>query len=277
MELSSTLTISLREGFGKYLKVLREKNQKSWWINISAYLFGKMYEMKEDIHKYMRSGTVKDCVQAGAVKVYVKEYQGEYYVCLEKTNGENINRINLNGKEWLALYELMEKIMGDIDPKREMFEKSTMTRYYVKHGEIFYFHEASAVADNPNVKILKKKMPLPSKYEFMVMGLGYLIKRNIRSYLRENCEGCELGFLSQLDHEMCLGEWDEQVENYFFRVKTAMKEAEVVEFFSHAMKKMSLNESVSYEKVMSVDDKDVMNVVKPVNFVREYEMLFADC
>ena len=232
--------------------------------------------MKEDIHKCMRSGSVKECLQAGAVKVYVKEYQGEYYVCFEKTNGENINRINLNGNEGMELYQLMETIMGEIEPKREMFEKSMMTRYYVKHGEIFYFHEASAAADNPKVKILKKKMPLPSKYEFMVMGLGYLMRKNIREYLRENCEGCELGFLSQLDHEMCLGDWDEQVENYFFRVKAAMKEAGVVEFFSRALKKLNVNENLSYEKVMSVSDKDVMNIVKPVNFVHEYEMLFAD-
>ena len=39
MELSSTLSISVRQGVGNYVKLLQEKNGKSWWINLSRSLF----------------------------------------------------------------------------------------------------------------------------------------------------------------------------------------------------------------------------------------------
>ena len=147
MELSSTLSISVRQGFGNYVNLLREKNGKSWWINLSSTLFEKMILMKGEIHKWMQTGEEKDCLKMGAVVVKVKEYEGEYYFCFEKKNGEFVNRINLNGKEWVQLHQTMDKVMGQLDPKKEIFEKPFLVRYYPKHREVFYFHEASAAAD----------------------------------------------------------------------------------------------------------------------------------
>ena len=53
-------------------------------------------------------------------------------------------------------------------------------RYYPKHGEVFYFHEASAPADYPGVKILKKKLNPPTKYEFMLC-----CKRNVKNIFKK--------------------------------------------------------------------------------------------
>ena len=48
----------------------------------------------------------------------------------------------------------------------------------------------------------------------------------------------------------------------------------MVEFFEGALKSVGIDESISFERIMSMEDKEIMDVVKPVNFPREYEMLF---
>ena len=274
MELSSTLSISVRQGVGNYVKLLREKNRKSWWINLSSSLFEKILLMKGEIQKWMQTGEEKECLKMGTVAVQVKVYEGEHYFCFEKKNGEFVNRINLNGKEWVRLHQMMDKIMGQLDPKKEIFEKPFLVRYYPKHGEVFYFHEASAAADYPGVKILKKKLTPPTNYEFMLMGISYVVREMIKTYSRKNCEGCFMGYLSQLDHNLCLVEWGDQVDNYYHRVKSTLKEEKVVEFFEGALKSLGIDESISFERIMSMEDKEIMDVVKPVNYPREYEMLF---
>ena len=148
-------------------------------------------------------------------------------------------------------------------------------QYYPKHGEVFYFHEASAAADYPDVKILKKKLTPPTKYEFMLMGISYVVREMLKTYSTKNCDGCFMGYLSQLDHNVCLVEWGEQVDNYYYRVKSTLKEEKVVEVFEGALKiSVGINESISFERIMSMEDKGIMDVVKPVNYPREYEMLF---
>ena len=101
------------------MKLLREKNGKSWWINLSSSLFEKMFLRKGKIHKWIQTGGEKDCLKMGAVVVKVKEYEGEYYFCFEKKNGEFVNRINLNGKEWVQLHQMMDKIMVQLDRKKK--------------------------------------------------------------------------------------------------------------------------------------------------------------
>ena len=87
MELSSTLNISIKQGFSSYLKLLREKNSKSWWINLSRNCFEKMFEMKEDMAKWMPNGESKECLQMGTVTMSIKLFEGEYYMCIEKKMG----------------------------------------------------------------------------------------------------------------------------------------------------------------------------------------------
>ena len=62
IELSSTLTAMVKQGFSTYLKLLREKNGKSWWINLSRNVFEKIFEMKEEMGKWMQNGEAKECL-----------------------------------------------------------------------------------------------------------------------------------------------------------------------------------------------------------------------
>ena len=48
----------------------------------------------------------------------------------------------------------------------------------------------------------------------------------------------------------------------------------MVEFFEGALKSVGINKSISLERIMSMEDKEIMDVVKPVNYPREYEVLF---
>ena len=84
MEFSPTLNVSVKQGFSTYLKLLREKNGKLWWINLSRNLFEKMFEMKEEMGKWMQNGEAKECLQIGTVTVTIKLFEGEYYMCIEK-------------------------------------------------------------------------------------------------------------------------------------------------------------------------------------------------
>ena len=68
-------------------------------------------------------------------------------------------------------------------------------------------------------------------------------------------------------------EWGEQVDNYYYRVKSTLKEEKVVELFEGALKSVGINESISLERIMSIEDKEIMDVAKPVNYPCEYEML----
>ena len=275
MELSSTLNVSVKQGFSSYLKLLREKNGKTWWINLSRNCFEKMFEMKEDMMKWMQNGEPKECLQMGTVTVAIKLFEGEYYMCVEKKNGDYVNRINLNGTEWVNFQKLFVKIMGQLDPKLETFEKGTLVRYFPKHGEkVYYFHEVAAAADYPDLKILKKKLPSPSKYEFALMGLSYLIKENLKHYLVQNCEGCISQYMSQSDHNLCLLEWHDQVDGYFHRVKSSLDAKEVEEFFVKVLVNLGMESDGVYEKTLDLNEKDLLDLVRPVNFPREYEMLF---
>ena len=122
--------------------------------------------------------------------------------------------------------------MGQINPKLEAFEKSKLVRCYPRHGEkVYYFHEVAASADFPDTNILKKKLPSPSKYEFALMGMSYIIKENLKHYLVKNCEGCISQYMSQSDHNLCLLEWEDQVDGYYHRIKATLGQKEVTEFF----------------------------------------------
>ena len=83
-----------------------------------------------------------------------------------------------------------------------------------------------------------------------------------------------MGYLSQLDHNLYLVEWGEQVDNYYYRVKSTLKEEKVVEFFEGALKSVGINKSILFDRIMAMEDKEIMDVVRPVNYPREYEMLF---
>ena len=275
MELSSTLSVSVKQGYSSYLKLLREKNGKSWWINLSRNFFEKMFEMKEDMIKWMQNGEAKECFQLGTVTLSVKLFEGEYYMCFEKKNGDYVNRINLNGTEWVNFHKMFVKIMGEMDPKLEAFEKPTLFRYFPKYGEkVYYFHEAAALVDFSEAKILKKKLPTPSKYEFALMGMSYLIKANLRHYLTKNCEGCISQYMSQSDHNLCLLEWGDQVDGYFHRIKSSLNVKDVVEFFGKFLKVLGLETDGVYEKTLDLSEEDLMDLVRPVKFPREYELLF---
>ena len=49
-------------------------------------------------------------------------------MCIEKKNGDYVNRINLNGTEWVNFQKMFVKIMGQLDPRLETFEKGTLVR-----------------------------------------------------------------------------------------------------------------------------------------------------
>ena len=134
MELSS-----VRQGVGNYVKLLREKNGKSWWINLSSSLFEKILLMKGEIHKWMQTGEEKECLKMGAVAVQVKAYEEEYYFCFEKKNGKFVNRINLNGKEWAQLHQMMDKIMGQLDPKKKFLRSHFKCGIIPNTGKCFIF------------------------------------------------------------------------------------------------------------------------------------------
>ena len=71
----------------------------------------------------------------GTVTVLITLFEGEYYMCIEKKNGEYVNRINLNGTEWVNFHKIFVKILDQLDPKLEAFEKATLVRYYPREGE----------------------------------------------------------------------------------------------------------------------------------------------
>ena len=71
---------------------------------MSRHVFEKMFEMKEDMIKWMQDGEAKECLQMGSVTVSIRLFEGKYYLCIEKKNGDYLNRINLNGTEWVNLY-----------------------------------------------------------------------------------------------------------------------------------------------------------------------------
>ena len=129
MELSPTLNISVKQGFSSYLKLLREKNGKSWWINLSRNCFEKMLEMKEDIMKWMQNSEPKECLQMGTVTVVIKLFEDEYYMCIEKKNGDYVNRINLNGTEWVNFQKMFVKIMGQLSPTLNISVKQGFSSY----------------------------------------------------------------------------------------------------------------------------------------------------
>ena len=54
------------------------------------------------------------------------------------------------------------------------------------------------------------------------MGIRYVVREMLKTYSRKNCEGCFMGYLSQLDHNLCLVEWGDQVDNYYHRVKSTL-------------------------------------------------------
>ena len=196
-------------------------------------------------------------------------------MCIEKKNGDYVNRINLNGTEWVNFYEMFVKIMGQLDPKLDAFEKGTLVRYFPKHGEkVYYFHEAAAAADFSDTKILKKKLPTPSKYEFALMGMSYLIKENLKHYLVQNCEGCISQYMSQSDHNLCLLEWCDQVDGYFHHIKSSLISKEVVEFFGKVLGSLGMETDGVYEKTLDLSEQHLLDLIRPVNFPHENEMLF---
>ena len=177
--------------------------------------------------------------------------------------------------EWVNFQKMFVKIMGQLDPRLETFEKRTLVRYFPKHGEkVYYLHEVAAAADFPDTKILKKKLPSPSKYEFALMGLNYLIKENLKHYLVQNCEGCISQYMSQSDHNLCLLEWHDQVDGYFHRIKSSLNAEEVAEFFVKVLGNLGMESDGLYEKTVDLNEQDLLDLVRPVNFPREYEMLF---
>ena len=54
---------------------------------MSRNCFEKMFEMKEDMMKWMQNGEAKECLQMGTVTVTIKLFEGEYYMCIEKKMG----------------------------------------------------------------------------------------------------------------------------------------------------------------------------------------------
>ena len=104
--------------------------------------------------------------------------------------------------------------------------------------------------------------------------MSYLIKQNLKHYLAQNCEGCVSQYLSQTDHNLCLLEWYDQVDGYFHRVKSSLSSKEISEFFVKVLGILGMESDGVYEKTMDLSDQDLLDLERPVNYPREYEMLF---
>ena len=106
------------------------------------------------------------------------------------------------------------------------------------------------------------------------MGMSYLIKENLKHYLVQNCEGCISQYMSQSDHNLCLLEWEDQLDGYFHHIKSSLSSKEVAEFFSKVLGSLGMETDGVYEKTVDLAEKDLLDLIRPVNFPREYEMLF---
>ena len=80
--------------------------------------------------------------------------------------------------------------------------------------------------------------------------------------------------MSQADHNLCISEWEDQVEGYFHRVKASLTLKEVTDFFAKVLGSLGMETDGVYEKTSDLTEKDLLDVIRPVNFPREYEMLF---
>ena len=80
--------------------------------------------------------------------------------------------------------------------------------------------------------------------------------------------------MSQSDHNLCILEWEDQVDGYYHRIKTTLGQKEVTEFFSAALRSLGMETDGVYEKTVELADKDLLDVIRPINFPCKYEMLF---
>ena len=251
---------------GEYGKFVRLQ-KKDKWINLSAKAWNFLLNNISMLSKTFDEGSDYGVQLTESKTVKVGQFRGQTYLSLrsESKVGDITHHsyINLNKEEW-------ETFLFSIPLFNELSKQEVQ---YSSQDTDWHFMKDAVKQENMDTKYRLVPRMIPS--DEVTLLYAYLIAKEIKQYIKDNCLGCSYDAPDQLSHmgygRGCLCEWSEAVLMHYRMFKKSVCLDKALDKLNGAMKWELATDSIDkdklYKTVMCYDEFDSM----PIGYNSEYD------
>ena len=266
---------------GEYGKFVRFQ-KKGKWINLSQKAWNFLNNNISMLSKSFDEGCEWGVQLTDAKIIKVGQFKGQNYITLleESKVGDKTHKayINLDAEEWeifLFSLHLFNELMNQ------------QVQYSSGDSDWHFMQEA---AKKGGVEMKYRLAPRMSRSDEVTMLYAYLIAKEIRKYLKENCFGCQFDAPDQLSHMGygigCLSEWSDVVLMHYRMIKKDVCLDKALDKVNQAMgwklTTADIDKDKLYKVVINYDDFEVIpigyntvsDIKKTFNLPQAYDKLF---
>lgn len=282
MDLSAATKIDLVRGiYGPYMKMTRQRENKSMWLNFTEDMTGALMDNVVHLDRSLQTRNGGRYELAPNAHVEVCEYLGKMYVCFTIRNGDYHNRMNLNVDEWTVMSKNSKRITAffkgkqpasrqkSVAPKRKRkIEEKIVYSWSDSTGSssIGFYNEQDCLIDHKEKGnaveeplIASVSLPFPSKEVWLREIMLHLLHREIHLLVTANCKACSLDDPSQFNHlNGCLDSWDAMVDTYMSLAHIDAQEVALV--YNAVMTYCSVDDRVQSVKKPAVSKQDLIDI-----------------
>ena len=242
--------------YGKFVRFQR----KDTWINLSEKAWNFLVNNISMLSKTFDEACDWGVRLTEGKTVKVGQFKGATYItlCQETKVGDVTHEtyINMNKEEW-----------DDFLFSQTLFNH-LINQYVQYSSEDNNWHFIKDAVKKDDCEIKYRLVPRMMSLDEVTMLYAYLIAKEIRLYVKQNCLGCSLDAPDKLSHmgcgTGCLGEWSDAVLMHYMMIKKNVCLQEALDKLNKVMKwKLKLddvNKDILYYVVINYDDFDAMPI-----------------